>query len=64
VRYQYGGLQLGGEVGVAKQDRVFAIEEPASGYGLLKLFTSYSFNAGGSSTSFRRWAAISSCTTT
>jgi hypothetical protein len=47
VRYQYGGLQLGGEVGVAKQDRVFAIEEPASGYGLLKLFTSYSFNAGG-----------------
>jgi iron complex outermembrane receptor protein len=48
VRYQYSGFQIGGEVvGVAKQDRVFGIEEPTDGYGLLKLFTSYSFNAGG-----------------
>jgi iron complex outermembrane receptor protein len=48
VRYQYSGLQVGGEViGVAKQDRVFGMEEPTDGYGLLKLFTSYSFNAGG-----------------
>jgi iron complex outermembrane receptor protein len=48
VRYQYAGFQAGGEVvGVAKQDRVFGIEEPTDGYGLLKLFTSYSFNAGG-----------------
>ena len=39
LRYQYKGLQFGGEaVGVAKQDRVFGIEEPTDGYGLLKLF--------------------------
>jgi iron complex outermembrane receptor protein len=48
LRYQYAGFQVGGEaVGVAKQDRVFGIEEPTDGYGLLKLFGSYSFQAGG-----------------
>jgi iron complex outermembrane receptor protein len=47
LRYQYEGFQVGGEVaGVAKQDRVFDIETPTDGYGLLKLFASYSFQAG------------------
>jgi iron complex outermembrane receptor protein len=32
---------------VARQDRVFAAESPTAGYGLLKLFTSYSFQRGG-----------------
>lgn len=48
LRYQYSGFQAGGEViGVAKQDRVFGLETPTDGYSLLKLFASYSFNAGG-----------------
>jgi iron complex outermembrane receptor protein len=47
LRYQYNAFQAGGEVlGVAKQDRVSGIEEPTDGYTLLKLFTSYSFQAG------------------
>jgi iron complex outermembrane receptor protein len=48
LRYQSGGFQAGGEViGVAKQDRVSGSEQPTDGYGLLKLFAAYSFNAGG-----------------
>jgi iron complex outermembrane receptor protein len=48
LRYQYSGFQVGGEVvAAAKQDRVSDLEEPTDGYGLLKLFTSYSFAAGG-----------------
>jgi iron complex outermembrane receptor protein len=48
LRYRNGGFQVGGEaVGVAKQDRVFGIEEPTAGYGLLKLFAAYSFQSGG-----------------
>ena len=47
LRYQYNGFQVGGEAtGVAKQDRVFGLEQPTDGYGLLKLFASYSFQAG------------------
>jgi iron complex outermembrane receptor protein len=48
VRYQYGGLQAGGEVvRAAKQDRVSGAEAPTDGYTLLKLFTSYSFDTVG-----------------
>jgi iron complex outermembrane recepter protein len=48
LRYQYSGFQAGGEVvGVAEQDQVSGLETATDGYGLLKLFTSYSFNAGG-----------------
>jgi iron complex outermembrane receptor protein len=31
----------------AKQDRVAGAEEPTDGYGLLRLFASYSFATGG-----------------
>ena len=34
-------------VAVSKQDRVFGEETPTAGYGLLKLFASYSFDTGG-----------------
>jgi iron complex outermembrane receptor protein len=34
-------------VAAAKQDRISGLETETDGYGLLKLFTSYSFNAGG-----------------
>ena len=48
LRYQYAGLQAGGEiVGVAKQGRTYGIETPTDGYRLLKLFASYSFPTGG-----------------
>ncbi|MGH9372160.1 MAG: TonB-dependent receptor [Vicinamibacterales bacterium] len=44
VKYQRAAFQAGGEVvAVAKQDRVFGEETPTDGYGLLKLFASYSF---------------------
>jgi iron complex outermembrane receptor protein len=47
LRYQYQGFQVGGQVvRVANQDRVFGIEEPTDGYGLLKLLASYSFQTG------------------
>jgi iron complex outermembrane receptor protein len=47
LRYQYAGFQAGGEVvGVAKQDRVYGLEEPTDGYTLLKLFAAYSFVTG------------------
>ena len=44
ARYQRNAFQAGGEViTAAKQDRVFGAEVPTDGYGLLKLFTSYTF---------------------
>ena len=47
VRYQAGAFNAGGEVtGVSAQDRVFGEETPTEGYGLLKLFTSYSWPTG------------------
>jgi iron complex outermembrane recepter protein len=48
VRYQHSGFQAGGEViAAAQQDRVSGLETPTDSYGLLKLFGSYSFTAGG-----------------
>lgn len=48
LRYQDGGFQVGGTVtGAAKQDRVSGSAQPTGGYTLLKLFASYSFEAGG-----------------
>lgn len=47
LRYQRNAFQAGGElVGVARQDRVFGEETETAGYGLLKLFASYSFGSG------------------
>ena len=47
VNYQRDALQLGAQVvGVSKQERVFGDETPTEGYGLLKLFASYSFTSG------------------
>jgi iron complex outermembrane receptor protein len=47
VRYQIGAFNAGAEVkGVAAQERVFGDETPTDGYGLLKLFTSYSWPIG------------------
>jgi iron complex outermembrane receptor protein len=44
ARYQRNAFQAGGEfVAAATQDRVFGAETPTDGYGLLKLFTSYTF---------------------
>jgi iron complex outermembrane receptor protein len=48
LRYQYNAFQAGGEVtAAARQDRVFGDETPTGGYELLRLFASYSFDAGG-----------------
>lgn len=48
LRYQHGAFQGGGEVlAAARQDRVFGEETPTGGYGLLKLFASYSFHHAG-----------------
>jgi iron complex outermembrane receptor protein len=48
LRYQRNALQVGGTVTItAEQDRVFGAETPTAGYGLLKLFGSYSFVANG-----------------
>jgi iron complex outermembrane receptor protein len=48
LRYQHNAFQAGAELtGVADQGRVFTNEEPTAGYGVLKLFASYSFQAGG-----------------
>jgi iron complex outermembrane recepter protein len=45
-RYQRNAFQAGGEViAAAKQDRVFGAETPTDGYGLLKLFASYTFGS-------------------
>ncbi|HSP91151.1 MAG TPA: TonB-dependent receptor [Vicinamibacterales bacterium] len=47
VRYQAGAFNAGVELtGVAAQERVFGAETPTDGYGLLKLFSSYSWPAG------------------
>jgi iron complex outermembrane receptor protein len=47
LRYQRNAFQAGGEVrAVAKQERIFSTETPTDGYGLLRLFTSYSFGQG------------------
>ena len=44
LRYQKNALQIGGTVNLtAEQDRVFGAETPTPGYGLLKLYGSYSF---------------------
>lgn len=48
LRYQRNALQVGGNVtAVARQSRVFGAETETAGYGLLKLYGSYSFVAGG-----------------
>ena len=48
LNYQRNAFQAGGEViATARQDRVAGAEEPTAGYGLLKLFAAYSFDAGG-----------------
>jgi iron complex outermembrane receptor protein len=48
LRYQHNAFQTGAEVvAAAKQDRVAAEEDPTDGYTLLKLFASYSFASGG-----------------
>ena len=47
LRYQYNAFQVGGNVtGVAKQDRVHGDETPTAGYGLLRLYASYSVLSG------------------
>jgi iron complex outermembrane receptor protein len=47
LRYQRNAFQAGGElIAAAKQDRVFGDEQPTDGYQLLKLFASYSFATG------------------
>jgi iron complex outermembrane receptor protein len=48
LRYQRNAFQAGGDVVVvARQDRVSGLETPTDGYGLLKLFASYSIQSGG-----------------
>jgi iron complex outermembrane receptor protein len=48
LRYQKDAFQGGGQVvWAADQDRVFGEETPTDGYALLKLFASYSIQAGG-----------------
>jgi iron complex outermembrane receptor protein len=47
LRYQHNAFQAGGDVvAVAKQDRVSGLETPTDGYGLLKLYASYSLQQG------------------
>jgi iron complex outermembrane receptor protein len=47
LRYQRNAMQVGMNVSrVGTQDRVFGAEEPTDGYTLLKLYGSYSFQAG------------------
>jgi iron complex outermembrane receptor protein len=47
LRYQRNALQVGGEVvATAKQDRLSGVETATDGFGLLKLFASYSFVTG------------------
>ncbi|MEW6323032.1 MAG: TonB-dependent receptor [Acidobacteriota bacterium] len=48
LRYQRNALQAGASVqGVGRQSRVFGAETETAGYGLLKLFASYSFERAG-----------------
>jgi iron complex outermembrane receptor protein len=47
LRYQRNAFQAGGDVtAVLRQDRVSGLETPTGGYGLLKLFASYSVQSG------------------
>jgi iron complex outermembrane receptor protein len=47
LRYQRNAFQAGGEVtATAKQDRLFSTETPTDGYQLLRLYSSYSFASG------------------
>jgi iron complex outermembrane recepter protein len=47
LRYQRNAFQAGGEVmAVARQDRVSGLETPTAGYGLLKVYASYSVQSG------------------
>jgi iron complex outermembrane recepter protein len=47
LRYQYSAFQVGGQVaGAARQARVSSAETPTGGYGMLKLYASYSFQSG------------------
>jgi iron complex outermembrane receptor protein len=47
LRYQRNAFQAGGDVtAVLRQDRVSGLETPTDGYGLLKLFASYSLQRG------------------
>jgi iron complex outermembrane receptor protein len=47
LKYQRGAFQVGSDVtAAAKQARVFGEETPTAGYGLLRLFGSYSFGRG------------------
>jgi iron complex outermembrane receptor protein len=47
LRYQKNGLQVGGSItAVGDQDRVFGAETRTAGYGLVKLYGSYSFVSG------------------
>jgi iron complex outermembrane receptor protein len=47
LRYQKNAFQVGGNViGVAEQTRVYGEELPTDGYGLLRLFASYSLQTG------------------
>jgi iron complex outermembrane receptor protein len=48
LRYQRNALQVGGEVvATGKQDRLSGVETATDGFGLLKVFASYSFVSGG-----------------
>ena len=47
LQYQRNAFQAGGDVtAVLRQDRVSGLETPTDGYGLLKLFASYSVQSG------------------
>ncbi len=47
LRYHADAFQVGGDViASASQDRVTGAEQPTDGYGLLRLFASYSFTTG------------------
>ena len=47
ARYQVNAFQVGGEItATAKQERISGAERPTAGYELLRLFASYSFEAG------------------
>lgn len=48
LRYQRNAFQAGGSVTLTgEQDRIFGAETPTAGSGVLKLYGSYSFAAGG-----------------
>lgn len=48
LRYQRNALQVGGQIiAAAKQDRVSGVETATDGYTVLRLYSSYSFQTGG-----------------